>query len=806
MKGITPDRWKKIDAILDEALDLEEEKRVAFVRERCSDDAELCRHVLSMLGAGEKAVDFLEGSRPEDLQKSLELMASSIGEAEDENDPDLHTHMGPYLLVKRLGRGGMGSVYLGSRDDAAFEKFVAVKVIRRGMASDEILSRFRNERRILAGLIHPNIARLLDGGATDDGRSYFVMDYVEGKSLIEYCEEKTLSIDDRLVLFKSVCSAVHYAHQKLIVHRDLKPGNILVTDRGEVKLLDFGIAKMLDTDEADFTVPVTATEVRVMTPEYASPEQARGEQVTTASDVYQLGILLYELLTGSRPYSFSNRGRAEIEQIICESQPERPSTAITLLESAADSTQMDDTRINRLRKELSGDLDNIILMALRKEPDRRYQSADHFLQDIDRFLTGMPVHAQSDTFRYRTRKFIRRHRVGVLVSALISVTIVVSLILSVRFSIVVARQNDAIRIESAKKDQVKDLLLEMFNVSDPELARGREITARDMLVPGAERAKSMLNDQPDVQAEMFDAIGRVDLQLGFYQDAEPLLSRALEIRRSLAKGADTKDLAESLYNAARVYDELDRSDESIEFFQRALAMRRRLFIPPSAAIADVLNDFGTAVYRRSVTTADSLWKEALGMRIELEGPSSRDIAETMLNLAGAKADEGDLDTAEELYRQALKMVTELLGSDHPLVASSLHNLGTVLMERGELGEAERVLLQAIEIRTVIFGRDGPDVARSKSYLGRVYQRIGRLSSAEKLFREVVRVHTSDMGPSHYIVGRDHQVLGNLLLERGEVADGRKELRRAQTIFRSALPPDHQWITEVEQRLRQENSP
>jgi serine/threonine protein kinase len=439
MKGISPERWNEIDQILDAALELEPADRVLFVSESCKDDDELKREVFALLDAAEKSTGFMEASGKDHLNDVLVDMVEEL-ESDEDSDPYVNRSMGPYRLIRRLGRGGMGQVYLGVREDRAEDRFVAIKIIRRGMDTEEILHRFRVERRILASLTHPNIARLLDGGATDDGLSYFVMDYVDGINLTDFADREKLTIDERLAIFEPICSAVHYAHQKLIVHRDLKPGNILVTDEREVKLLDFGIAKFLDQDVTDADLPLTKTGVRVMTPDYASPEQIRGDTVTTVSDVYQLGILLYELLTGNRPHDFTDEARAEIERIILEKEPEKPSTAITRVR-ADDSGSIEDVlsargaSADRLRKQLSGDLDKIVLMALRKDPERRYQSADQFRQDIVRYRTGLPVLAQSDSVVYRFGKFAQRHKAGVASAFAFLVLLVVVFLIAIQFAL-----------------------------------------------------------------------------------------------------------------------------------------------------------------------------------------------------------------------------------------------------------------------------------------------------------------------------------------------------------------------------------
>jgi serine/threonine protein kinase len=356
--------------------------------------------------------------------------------------PAAEPRIGPYRLVRVLGHGGMGKVFLGIRDDESFHKRVAIKVLKRGMDTEAIVSRFRHERQVLASLNHPNIAGLLDGGTTPNGLPYFAMEYIEGQNIVDFCESRKLDTTARLQLFRQVCSAVQYAHQNLIVHRDIKPHNVLVTSEGTPKLLDFGIAKLLNPELAGETLAPTAGGAQLMTPEYASPEQVLGHPVTTATDVYSLGVLLYELLTNRRPYRLASRTPADIARVVCESVPARPSTAVTQLPDPAAHDDMAtgaeappistagtggrpiDADAHRLRRRLAGDLDNIVLKALSKEPDRRYASADQFSEDVRRHLAGLPVIARPDTLRYRASKFVRRNRGAIVAGSVVFAALV----------------------------------------------------------------------------------------------------------------------------------------------------------------------------------------------------------------------------------------------------------------------------------------------------------------------------------------------------------------------------------------------
>ena len=419
---MTPERWQQVKAVFEEALERAPGERAAFLDQACRDDDALRREVDSLLASHDDAPGFL------DEPLALDVLPPSG----DDGAARTGRRIGAYRLVREIGHGGMGAVYLAERADGQFQQQVAVKFIRHGIDSATLRRRFRTERQILARLEHPNIARLIDGGVSDDGLPYLAMEYVEGTRIDAYCDAQHLSTNERLRLFLAVCEAVHYAHQNLVVHRDLKPSNILVTESGAVKLLDFGIAKLLD-DKDDATqppvdeVPLTRTGMRVMTPEYASPEQVRGEPVTTASDVYALGIILYELLAGQRPYRLSGLSPGEVERIVCDQAPARPSTAVTRAAETGDTrpatpeeiSRMRSTQPDKLRRRLAGDLDTIVMMALRKDPSRRYGSVGQLSEDIQRHLDGLPVTARPDSVAYRTSKFIRRHWVGVTAAVVV---------------------------------------------------------------------------------------------------------------------------------------------------------------------------------------------------------------------------------------------------------------------------------------------------------------------------------------------------------------------------------------------------
>jgi eukaryotic-like serine/threonine-protein kinase len=417
---MTPERWAQVRSLFESALERPAGQRPAFLQDACASDDALLMEVRGLLDSFEESTDFMA---------SPISAVAAVRRAAADTDALEGACVGPWKLLRRVGTGGMAAVYAAARIDQQFQKIVAIKVVKPGMDSEEILRRFRNERQVLASLDHPNIARLLDGGTTDYGLPYLVMEYVEGTPMDRYCDSHKLSISERLILFRSVCSAVQYAHQNLVVHRDLKPGNILVTAAGVPKLLDFGIAKLLRPDYSGQNAHFTRTNLRPMTPEYASPEQVRGEPITTATDVYSLGVVLYKLLTGDQPYALQKHTSTELERAICEWEPELPSVVAARSTTAV----VAEGSPERLKRRLRGDLDVIVLTALRKEPQRRYASVQRLSDDIALHLGHAPVTARKDTWRYRTHKFLGRHKAGAIVTVLIALALVASTAVSIYF-------------------------------------------------------------------------------------------------------------------------------------------------------------------------------------------------------------------------------------------------------------------------------------------------------------------------------------------------------------------------------------
>lgn len=579
--------WDRVKQVVDSVLDLPPQARSAFLDRACPETT-VRRYVESLVLSYEQAGHFLD-----------EPAASCYGEGAEAsgNDSWSGRRVGSYQIVKEIGQGGMGFVYLAVRADDQYRKEVAIKVVGMGFENPIALNRFKAERQILADLEHPNIARLLDGGSTEDGHPYFVMEYIQGQPLDQYCDENRLSVSERLKLFRSVCAAVQYAHQKLVVHRDIKPSNILVTKEGTAKLLDFGIAKILASDSGASATDRTLTKVRMLTPEYASPEQWRGEAMTTTSDVYSLGVVLYELLTGQRPYRMAYRPSDEMDRVAGQREPERPSSAVFLVDAVAEPGRQPAPRTpesvsatregtpDKLRRRLRGDLDNIILMALRKEPQRRYATVEQFSEDLRRHLDGLPVLARRDTLAYRSGKFVRRHAAGVTASLLVVVSLAVGLIFALRQAHIAKEERS--RAEHRFNDVRALANSLMFEIHDAIQDLPGSTPARKLLVDRAVQyldslAKESGND-PSLQRELavaYEKIGRVQANtahgsLGDSTSALISYNRAMEIRRALtssssATEADRLSLARSFSMVGRFYLALGKPQEALTLTRQSV--------------------------------------------------------------------------------------------------------------------------------------------------------------------------------------------------------------------------------------------
>jgi serine/threonine protein kinase/Tfp pilus assembly protein PilF len=692
----------------------------------------------------------------------------------------------------------MGEVYLAERADAQFEQQVAIKVVHGGAIAVTMHSRLKLERQILAQLDHPNIAHLLDGGALPDGSAYIVMEYIDGVAIDEFCDTKRLDINARLKLFQTVCAAVHYAHQNLIVHRDLKPSNILVTSAGIPKLLDFGIAKLLDDRQAArYTLAVTQADIRIMTPDHASPEQVRGQAITTSSDVYVLGVLLYKLLCGSSPFFISSMRLSEIERAICEKDPLPPSQMVSADESP-ESKSIADARgmsAKRLRRGLDGDLNNIVLMAMRKEPERRYGSAEQLAADIQRFLDGMPVIARRDTVSYRTSKFVKRHWLPVSAAAAAAFMIVAFSITTYMQSVRIAAERDRAahqrelaEHERARAEEVSSFLVNLFKLSDPKENRGNQVTARELLDSGAKRLQTGLQDQPETKAALLSTVGTVYDSLGQYQDALPLLKESLQLQARSQDHSRVDTLLE-LGRARIGAGDLPGAEAPL---QEALHTAQRDSGATSVQTGHSLWSLGMLRFAQGRNAeAKDLYIRSLRILEDSRAPQT-DASLVLGDLAQVYVLEQQWILAKQTQERALEIDRRVLGDDDPRVAYRLNNLAIIAQNMGDLKLAETLYLDALKRQEHIYGDRHPETATAKGNYGLLLQREGRLSEAEPLLRSALEARLSLNGPNHFLVGYYRVSLAILLHDKGELVASENEFRQALAIYDKSLPANHQY--------------
>ena len=707
--------------------------------------------------------------------------------------------IGPYRVLRTLGTGGMGEVYLAERADAEFEQQVAIKVVHGGALGGSMHSRLKLERQILAQLEHPNIAHFTDGGSLPDGRAYIVMEYVDGIAIDVYCDTNRLDVAARLKLFQTVCAAVHYAHQNLIVHRDLKPSNILVTAAGVPKLLDFGIAKLLDERQVrQHTLAVTHADIRIMTPDHASPEQVRGYPITTSSDVYVLGVLLYKLLAGTGPFVISSVRLTEIERAICERDPLPPSDAVPTgdSEESRSIAESRSTNSKRLARTLAGDLDNIVLMAMRKEPERRYASAQQMASDIQRYLEGRPVIARRDTWSYRSSKFIRRHwlpvTAGVGAAALVLAFAVTTYRQSVRIAAErdrVAQQRERAEHERARAEEVSSFLVNLFKLSDPEENRGNQVTARELLDSGAKRLQSGLQDQPETKAALLSTVGAVYDSLGQYQDAVPILDESLRLQ----------DPSRTMHpTSIHCWNSAARGCSWAICMARKSRCRKRCTLPRPTSGQEAVNQvsrfglLGMLRYQQGqLSQAKDLYIQSLSVLQSNSAPPT-DVSRVLDDLAKVYTREQQWLLAKQTWERALDIDRRVLGDDHPRVAYLLDNLAIVAQNMGELKQAETLYLDALQRKERAYGDRHFETTVTKSNYGLLLQREGRLAEAEPLLRGALDARLSLLGPGHYMVGYARVSLAMLLHDKGDLAGSESEFRQALAIYDKSLPANHQY--------------
>jgi len=757
--------WRQVFEFLDRALDLAPDERNTYIEEARRGAPELGAAVAGLL-AGADAATFLDTPAAEFAAPILSQLPADLDQAAS------GAHLGSYRIVREIGHGGMGTVYLAERSDNQYQKTVALKVLRGWNAGNErVVRRFLEERQILAALDHPDIARLLDGGVTPDGLPWFAMGYVDGKPIDRYCDEAQLSIESRLELFCRVCAAVQYAHRNLVVHRDLKPANILVTADGQVKLLDFGIAKLLD-DGANLAASLTATGERLMTPMYASPEQVRGEPISTATDVYALGVLLYELLTGRYPYRLETREPHAVVQAILEQEPERPSVAVP-----------------KHTRRLRGDLDTIVGKAMQKDPARRYGTAEQIEADVRRHLEGLPVTAQPDSLMYRAQKFIRRNRVGVAIATGVAVLVVAFVAVTAVQSVRIRTQAARIGVERDRAEQVSRFLAGLFQTADPFVGAGAGLTAREMLDSGAARIDRELAGQPATRAQMMLEMARAYFGLGARDRARRFGEVSLAIQRRVSPPAPL-EIAEALDFLGLVRVEQGELDGAERAYREALALRRQLLAPGHDDVVRTLNGLaGVLRAEGRFRAADSVSREA----VALDGAP---LAESLEGLAHAVRERGEFAGTESLYARVLLLRRQKLPEAHPQVASSIIHLAVAVGDAGRRATADSLFRYGLDAKRRLLGADHPDIAADEAQYARLLHQRKSDQAAEALYRHALLTARQRLRGVHPVTATILLGLGELMLDRGAADRAEPLLREALGIRATALPAAHPAVAEA----------
>lgn len=798
-----PTRWERLQQLFHAALERPRDERLAFLQGECADDRALFDQVVRMLSADEHHDAILD--------RDLAAVADSLVSG-DGHDSLTGRTLGPYRVLDRIGEGGMGVVYRSERRDP--DQQVAIKVLRDAAVSPARRDRFAAEQQALARLNHPAIAQLYHADTLPDGTPWFAMEYVEGRSLTRYCRDTQASIEERLMLVRAVAEAVEHAHRHLIVHRDLKPSNILVGPDGRVKLLDFGIAKHLH--DRDTPADHTRTGLRLMTPAYAAPEQLRGDPVGIYTDIYALGVVLYELLAGRTPFDLTGKTPGEAERLILEQDPDRPSLD-GRKQAWATSTS----------RSVWSDLDVLCLTAMHKDVERRYRTVDALIRDIDCYLAGRPLAARPDTVAYRLGKLLRRHR-AVATAAAVAISTTVGLV--AYYSLRLANAHDATAVEADRTRQIQRFMFSMFRGGDELAGPAESLRVVTLLDRGLEEAYA-LESEPRLQADLYHTLGGISRQLGQLDRADSLLSLALERRRDLlgtehpdvatselaigelrieqARYDDAEDLVrpslarlehhrsadDPTVVAARValgkiLQERGQYDESIAVLSRSAAgaFPRRADDPAySHAVTELGNSY---FYAGDYATADSLFRLLRDFHRDRYGPRHPTVAGDLINLGAIAFEQGRYPDAERTYREALAITESFYGQDHPKVADGLTMLSRPLLFQEKNDEGWAILQRAREIQERVYGTDHPKVASVMNEIGNVASSLGRLNEAEAAYARVLDIYLSAYDSTHFTVGVATSNLAHVQLISGRYAAAVPLFRRAVAIFSARQSPEH----------------
>lgn len=741
--------WARLQELFEAAINLESSQRVDYLEEACRDAPELRSRVVSLIAAFEQETSVgavVDGAACSSMEASLPTVGGTLGN---------------YRISSIIGRGGMGIVYRAFRADDEYKKEVAIKVATMGLLAPDLRQRFLAERQILANLDHPNIARLLDGGTTPEGIPFVVMELVEGKPIDGYCDSAQLTRRQRIELMIVVIRSVDYAHRHLVVHRDLKPENVHVTSDGVPKLLDFGIAKALNPEVSGIGTSATVDAARLMTPEYASPEQVLGKAITTATDVYQLGILLYFLLTGRRPYDGPGKTLGQLEKTICETPPARPG--------------------------LDSDIDKILLQTLEKDPARRYSSAEALAEDLERYLRGFPVHASNASFVYRAKKFVGRHKFGVATVGLVLLLVLGS---SIGMAILARRASQ----QALLANQTTDFLISLFDANDPTQGRGDKITARELLDKGAAQLNASPNQDPVILVRLLDSMGTIYNALGASEKAKEMLEKSLHLRIAYLPKDDVAE-SDTLARLADVETDLSHYEKAIQLDQSALAAYRRRFGDrfggSDERIAILLARISSDYWELDkMPQAEAYEREALALSTRLVGRHDPRTLEMIGDLGTIIDLEGRSLEAEPDYDEYLAGEQALKPQNLPALGLGWNYKGWLDYRLGRFAQSEQEMRNALALRLRAYGEKHPVTAGAQSSLAYILLDRGKTQEALKLASAAKDIDSKIYGQDHRETTFVEDSLGLALLDAGRTADARKEFEAALNTRLVLLPPNH----------------
>lgn len=762
--------WDKVEAILDKALDLPEKERATFVAKECRRNPRLKKEVELILTSISDSEGWLENPKEykqefysevaEDLEQ-ISTQESLIGE-----------EIGAYTIIEKVGQGGMGAVYLAERTDGDFKHRVAIKLIRNSHATEENIKRFRREKSILANLNHPSIAQLYDGGRTESGIPYIIMEFVEGAPITEYCRIHNCTIEQKLELFKQVLEAVQNAHENLTIHRDLKPDNIFIDQSGNVKILDFGISKLLEDDHDS----LHTTEAHLLTPRYASPEQIRQEPVTTSTDLYSLGVVLFKLLANEDPIDLTDLTEYQAGQAILNEEPSKPSSKVS------DPV---------LKKKLKGDLDAIVLKAIRKEPESRYRGAKDFINDLENYRSGIPVSAREDSLQYRAQKFLDRHKQGIVIASGVVFLIV---ILTGFYTSRITHERNIAQLEAEKSQEITSFIIGLLEENYPQNSQGDTITVRQILDKSVSEIRT-LDKSPKVRAKLLQVIGHAYNSVGEPQKAKPLLGRSINILDSV--NVANVDLAHTYNVSGLITRDLGKLDSAQYYMQKAVYMLRDLDKKNIPEYPKALKNLAYVLRLQSdYEQALNLVEEALQIEKQLYEAPNVNIAETVYILASINRYLGNYEKALEHQRNSLKMIQAITSGPHPGMVANLSNIAVLFSIMDSPDSSKTYYRKALNMAERLYGPNHPEVANLSSNISSIYIDEQKYDSAEILINKALDITLKTSGEHNPRYGNYINNYGKLYFQKGEFFKADSMYQIALRIFEENYDADHPEIANM----------